>query len=205
VSALPRPSGLRALLALQALSVTGRMRRVLVGAVLPALLLFGAHGASAAAPPAQAMPPGLAKAVDALIGVMSDGYAKTGRPRLLQTVGLGGKDYMEADSYVLVSFWLSNLDQGNDNNQYLAVFTPASQAEGAPARYRLVGTLAIGGMRWREADVSHLRYTPGRVEFPTVEFREGDALCCPSKPSRAVYTLNRLGLREIGLGGGPFR
>ncbi|MES2185593.1 MAG: hypothetical protein V4505_13655 [Pseudomonadota bacterium] len=194
----PRPAGL---------PVAGWARRALAGrCLLPVALLLGAHQlpAAAAAPP-PAMPPALTRAVDALIGVMSDGYAKAGRPRLLQTVQLGGQDYLEADRYTLVSFTLEFLDQGNDYNQYLAVFTPAAQPEGAPARYRLVNTLAIGGMHWREVDVAQLRYTPGRLEFPAMEFRESDALCCRSKASRAIFSLNRLGLRETGPTGGPLR
>ncbi|WP_076592198.1 hypothetical protein [Herminiimonas arsenitoxidans] len=142
------------------------------------------------------LPPALGSAVKSLIAILSDNDTVASSPRLLRTVSL---DDGAPDDYALVSFTLSYFDGGNEYFNYLAAFkrsnTPGSKTQ--RPRYRLIAAVPVGGKAWRSVDFNHLRYTDGRIEFDTKEYRDHEPFCCPSKPAKAVYLLDRLSLKEI--------
>lgn len=142
------------------------------------------------------LPPALGSAVKSLITILSDNYTVANSPHLLRTVSLNDG---EPDDYALVSFTLSYFDGGNEYFHYLAAFkrsdTPDSKTQ--HSSYRLIAAVPVGGKAWRSVDFNHLHYTDGRIEFDTKEYRENEPFCCPSKPAKAVYLLDRLSLKEI--------
>ena len=142
------------------------------------------------------LPPELDGAVTTLVGLLSDGQALENRDaRRLHTVSLFGNSARDA----LVLFTLENFSGGSDYRHYLAVFERVDADEAAPdrVRYRLVGSVQVGGLRWREVDFAEVRYARGRIELATREYQKKDPVCCPSRPGKAVYLLRNFNLAEL--------
>lgn len=157
------------------------MRSVL--AVLLASLLCTAAVAEPASAPVKAQ-------LERLSALLSDGHA-VGLidDAETQVVNAGADDEM-----LLALFVVEGHGGGNGYVQYLAAFTPGTDADGKPW-YSLIDVLPVGGKGWRALDGFAPRVTKTetagttRLAFDVLENAGEDAPNFPSRKARLVLEL----------------
>ncbi|CAN5122184.1 hypothetical protein BH11PSE11_BH11PSE11_24130 [soil metagenome] len=160
-----------------------------------AALVFTALPSLAAPQNKPRLPPELDQTVKSLIVLMSDNHVSAYDVRLLRSASAES----DPEEFTLVSFTLESFGGGNEYSQYVAAFERI-EPEKAPARrlrYRLVAVTQVGAKAWRAVDFDRVTYADGRIVFNIREYRANEAFCCPSKPGKATYLVDRFSLKEV--------
>jgi len=132
-----------------------------------------------------------AKKLTTLVDLLRDGYAT----EYEEARGIHVFRNRDGSTVAVTIFTIEGFGRGNNHTQFMAVFATLGEEleDRRPRPLSLLDVAAVGGKGWRGVDPKNVTINgQGNdiwINLFTQEYAPEDALCCPSKKSKAIYVI----------------